>query len=147
MYHSQACWRSEEDVARQFAKLTSNTARVNAAEEHIRMREIGFGWSDVHISWSKNGRDFTRYQFIDIVLSVEGERYIPPNPKVNLPSRGKQTKLGTRSKDLDILDNEREANKDDLKITSADLRETMEMDEQTDRYEKIQPYRPEENEE
>ena len=55
--------------------------------------------------------------------------------------------MGARSKYLDILDNEREAKKDDFKITSADLREKMEMDGQTDRYEKIQPDRPEVNEE
>ena len=33
MYHSQDCWILEEDVARQFEKLTSNTARVNAVKE------------------------------------------------------------------------------------------------------------------
>ena len=46
-----------------------------------------------------------------MVLFVEGKRDIPLDTKVNFPSRGKQTKLGTRSKDLDVLDNEREANK------------------------------------
>ena len=105
----------------------------------------------MHVAWSNNGRDFTGekliYQFIDIVISVEEERDIPPDPKVNLPPRGERTQLGTRSKDLDVLDHEREAKKDDLKITSADLREAMEMDGQTDRYEKIQPDRPELNEE
>ena len=43
IYHKQACWLSEEDVARQFTKLTSNTSRVNAVKEQIRIREIGFG--------------------------------------------------------------------------------------------------------
>ena len=74
----------------------------------------------MHIAWSKNGRDFAgeelRDQSIDIVLSVEGERDIPPEPKVNFPSRGERTQLGTRSKDLDVLDNEREEKKDDFKI-------------------------------
>ena len=83
----------------------------------------------MHIAWSKNERDFKgeelRDQLIDIILSVEGERDIPPETKVNLLSRGKQTKLGTRSKDLDVLENEREAKNDDFKITSADLREIM----------------------
>ena len=49
-----------------------------------------FGCNDLHIAWSKNGRYFTgeelRYQFIDIVLSIEGERDIPPEPKVKLRS-------------------------------------------------------------
>ena len=49
IYHSQDCWRSEEDVAHQFTKITSNTARVNAMKDQIRIREIGFGWNDVHI--------------------------------------------------------------------------------------------------
>ena len=50
--------------------------------------------------------------------------------------------MGTRTKDLDVLDNEREANKDYFKITSVELRQKMEMDEQTNRFEKIQPERP-----
>ena len=54
--------------------------------------------------------------------------------------------LGTRSKYLDVLDNERESKNDDFKITSEELRETMEMDGQTDIYKKIQPDRPEVNE-
>ena len=120
MYHSQACWRSEEGVAYQFAKITSNMARVNAVKEQIKIREIGFGWNDVHIAWSNNGRYFAgeelRDQLIDIFLSVEGRRDIPFDPKVNLPSRGERTKFGTISKDLDVLDNEREEKKDDFKI-------------------------------
>ena len=59
MYHSQACLHSEEEVARQFTEITRNTVRVNAVKEHIRIREIGLGSNDVHISWSKNGRYFT----------------------------------------------------------------------------------------
>ena len=49
MYHSQSCWKSEEEVVRKFSKLTSNRARVNAVKEQIRMRGIGFEWNDVHI--------------------------------------------------------------------------------------------------
>ena len=126
-------------------------AIVNAVKEQIRIREIGFGWKDVHTAWSKKWEGFqrrrTKRSFIYIVLYIEGERYIPPETKENFPSRGEQTKLGTRSKDLDVIDNEREATKGDLKITPKDLRETMEMDGQTDRYEKIQPDRPEVNKE
>ena len=47
MYHSQACWILEEDVARQLSRLTSNTARVNAVKYQIRIREIVFGWNDI----------------------------------------------------------------------------------------------------
>ena len=101
-------------------------------KEQIIISEIVFGWNDVHIAWSKKGRDFTGeelgYQFIDIVLYVDGKRDIPPEPKVNFPSRGELAQLITRSKDLDVLDNEREAKKNDLKITSAELRETMKRD-------------------
>ena len=98
-------------------------------KEHIRIIEIGFGWNDVHIAWSKNWRYFTGeeliYQLIDIVLSVEGERDISPETKLNFLSRGERTQFETISKDLDVLDNEREAEKDYFKITPAALRETM----------------------
>ena len=80
-------------------------------------------------------------------LSVEGKRDIPPDPKVNFPSVGERTQLVTRSKKIDVLDKYREAKKDDFKITSADLREIIQMDGQTDIYEKIQLDRLEVNEE
>ena len=74
IYHSQDFWRSEEDVARQLVNLTSNTTRVSAVKEQIRIRKIGFGWNYLHIAWSKNGRDLTVEELIDqficIVISV-----------------------------------------------------------------------------
>ena len=82
----------------------------------------------MHITWYNNGRYFTGEElidkFIEIVLSIEDERDIPPDPKVNFPFRGERTKLVTRSTDLDVLDNECESKKYDFKITSEDLRET-----------------------
>ena len=61
--------------------------------------------------------------------------------------RGKRTQLWKKSKDLDVLDNEFEAKKDDFKITPEELSKTMEMGGQTDRYEKIQPDKPKVTEE
>ena len=78
---------------------------------------------------------------------LRARRISPPDPKVNFPPRGKRTQLWKKSKDLDVLDNEFEAKKDDFKITSEELSKTMEMGGQTDRYEKIQPDKPNVNEE
>ena len=63
----------------------------------------------MHTAWSKNVRYFTGEEiidkFIEIVLSIEEERDICPEPKVNFPFRGERTQLVTRSKYLDLLDN------------------------------------------
>ena len=84
-------------------------AKINAVKEHIKIIEIGFGCHDVHIGWYKNGRYFTgekiRNKFIEIVISFESKSDIPPEPRVNFPSRCERTQLGTRSKDLDVLEN------------------------------------------
>ena len=73
------------------------------------MIEIGLGCNDVHIVWYKNGSYFTgeklRNKFIDVVISFESKRDIPPDPKVNFTSRCEHTQLGTISKDVDVLEN------------------------------------------
>lgn len=55
MFHSTAGWRTVKDARREFAKLTSETARREGLKEQFRMRKVGFGWDDVDCSWSENG--------------------------------------------------------------------------------------------
>ena len=53
MYNSEACWRVNRDVDRGLKKLKSNTAKINALKENIRMRVLGLGWIDLSTPWSK----------------------------------------------------------------------------------------------
>ena len=60
-----------------------------------------------------------------------------------LPSGGDIQQLGTRSRDLDALDACDRENEEDFVKKSEDLRDKLEEIWNSDRYEKLQPTRPE----
>ena len=59
MYHSDACWSTLTIARQRFSELTSETARKEAVKDQIWLRVIGFGWSDLHHPWSKDGADYS----------------------------------------------------------------------------------------
>lgn len=146
MYHSPACWRTEEDVHENFDKLGSEAAKKKAVKEQIRIRVLGFGWKDLHVAWSRDGVEFSaeylRDKLIETIIPEQSERDIPDIPPVQLPSRGNRRQLGTKSKDLEKLD----AKRKEKEVTFVELahisREDQEMNGETDRYEKLQPMKP-----
>ena len=93
MFHSPACWNTRAEALKEFGKLTSNTARVEAVKEQIRIRVLGFGWTDLQRAWSKNGGDYTEDQLlehlIDNIIPEQKKRSIPTKPTMELPSRKK----------------------------------------------------------
>ena len=115
MFHSPACWRTARDVHREFDKLTSETARKEAVKDQIRIRVKGFRW-DLHVPWSKDGKDFTaaelRDKLIKSIIPAQQSMDIPEVPPVNLPSRGIQHGLWTKSLDLESIE-EREAEEEE----------------------------------
>ena len=54
MYHSPVEWKTKPEALEVFSKLTSKTAKLEAIKNQIRIRVLGFGWTDLHISWSKD---------------------------------------------------------------------------------------------
>ena len=58
MYHSDACWKTGAVARREYSKLGSKTAKLDAVKEQIRIRVIGFGWKDLSHPWSKNGKEY-----------------------------------------------------------------------------------------
>ena len=54
-YNSHACWMNVKDVDREVKKLKSKAKQIWALKENIRIRVIGFGWSEFAHPWSKNG--------------------------------------------------------------------------------------------
>ena len=56
--HSPAFWKTKKDARKEFTRLGSKTAKLEAVKFQIRIRVIGFGWKDLHHSWSEGGVDF-----------------------------------------------------------------------------------------
>ena len=83
MYHSLACWRTKADAKKEFKRLGSKTARLDAVKEQQRMRVIGFGWDDLHHPLSKGGKDYSPEElfdhFINTIIPEQLKRGIPEN--------------------------------------------------------------------
>ena len=52
-YHSGACWKTKEEVTREYSKLTSETAKREAMKLQINIRTKGLGWTIMIHAWSK----------------------------------------------------------------------------------------------
>ena len=52
---SAAGWKTKTVTLAEFLKLKNKTAKLDAIKEQIKIRILGFGWDDLHISWSSNG--------------------------------------------------------------------------------------------
>ena len=100
MYNSEACWRVNRDVDRGLKNLKSNTAKINALKENIRMRVLGLGWTDLSTPWSKNGEYLTTKQLADhlkMIIKHQRTRNIPLKPPIHLPKRKELQTLGTKT--------------------------------------------------
>jgi hypothetical protein len=147
MFHSQACWKSKTDAKTAFKKLNSRAAKLEAVKDQIRIRVIGFGWKDLHHPWSKNGVDYTPDQLlshlIDRIIPQQNKRGVPEVPPMSLPSRKITKQLGTKTSDVDELDKRYEQEKESLISEAVKMRDDLEGQGISDRYERMQPPRPE----
>lgn len=146
MYHSRACWRTATEVRRAFSELTSETARKEAVKEQIRLRVVGFGWKDLHHPWSKDGiaysAEYLRDYLIKSIIPEQKKRDVPEVPPVTLPSRAIRCQLGTRSADVDDLEKYRDDERVEIIDGGKKLRDTLEQEGVSDRYEKMQGTKP-----
>ena len=116
MYH-QKRWKSKEEVERKFNELGSETAKKEAVKEQIKMRSEGFGWKEeCHHPWSIKGRFYDseelKQHLIEKILPFEelkkASNSIPTSPKVALPTRQLDFRLGTLTSHAEKLDKNKE---------------------------------------
>lgn len=146
IYHSDECWRTVTKARKEYSKLTSKTAQLNAVKEQIKIQVVGFGWKDLHHPWSRNGIVYSPEQLrdylINSIIPEQKKRKIPKQPTVNLPSRGDRNQLGTESLDVKILKQKCKKEKQVVIIGGEAMRNRMENDEKVDRYEILQGPKP-----
>ena len=141
-YDSEACWKTAAKVDEQLEQLRSNTAKLNALKEQIRIRVVGFGWTEFHITWSTKRVARTPDMLADhlkTILKAEASRPIPRDPPANLPTRKDVSTLGTLSKDVAAMDQARSENDQEFKASANQLRDERERDGFGDRYMEQQP--------
>jgi len=143
MHRSDACWKDAIIAQRKFDALGSDTAKREAVKDQIRIRVNGLGWKDLHHTWSLKGVDYTGNQllqhlFMKIIPAQDDGRVIPETSRVNMPPRKNMQQLGTRTLDVDDLDLRKYEEMEQFEQGGRELREEMEDDGLTDRYEKLQ---------
>ena len=88
MYSSLSCWKTKSEVNYELKRLKSNTSKLNALKENIRIRVFGLGWEDLSTPWSKCGICLTVSELtihLKYIISQEKKRNIPSEPPVLLP--------------------------------------------------------------
>ncbi len=91
MANSPAFWKTKTIAKREFKNLASQTARLNAVKEQIRIRIIGFGWQDLHHPWCQEGHTYTANELLqyltDTLIPEQTRRGIPTSPTMNTASQ------------------------------------------------------------
>ena len=142
MYNSEACWRVSRDVDRGLKKLKSNTAKINALKENIRMRVLGLGWRDLSTPWSKNGEYLTTKQLADhlkMIIKHQRTQKIPLKPPIHLPKRKELPTLGTKTNILSCIEKNYIDKTDEFEIYGQNLWRERELVGIGDRYTNMQP--------
>jgi hypothetical protein len=107
---------------------------------------IGFGWNNLHHLWSKNGVHYSPADLlkhlINNIIPQQNTRGVPDSPTLELRSRRHTCQLGTVTADVGNLDTRYEVEKESIIAEAVKMRDELEVQGKTDRYEKLQPPRP-----
>ena len=109
LYHSEAGWKSVEEVETEYNKLSSETTKLKAVKGQIRIRVDGFGLKKYHHPWSKKGKHYTLVQLRDHLMNkiipheLEPTTMILKDSKFDLPTNKVKFKLGTVAPDINEL--------------------------------------------
>ena len=80
---------------------------------------------------------------INNIIPQQNKRGVPDSPTLELPSRRHTCQLGTVTADVGNLDTCYEVEKESIIVEAVKMRDELEAQGETDRYEKLQPSRPE----
>ena len=104
MYNSDVCWKGQQSIVKKMlGRLKSDSAKLEALKENIRMRVIGLGWKQFAITWSSKGAKRSVDELATHLKMIirEEKRLTPPkDPALKMPKRPELPILGTASRQL-----------------------------------------------
>ena len=107
MYDSSACWKSASEVNQGLRQLVTKKDKYESIEENINIRVKGFGWTQFHQAWSKDGKQYS-IEFLagklKDIIKQEKKMSIPDKPPINIPQRKKLPMLGKQTVAVKNLD-------------------------------------------
>ena len=89
MFHSEVCWKGKPSVVTKMLDwLKSETAKIEALKENIRMRVIRLGWKQFGITWSYKGAKWSVNELaahLKMILREEKKLTPPKDPALIMP--------------------------------------------------------------
>ena len=104
MCFSDVCWNGKQSIVKtMLARLRSESAKVEALKENIRMRVLGLGWKQFSITWSQKGmrRSVDKLAMhLKMIIREERKLMPPTDPALEMPKRAVLPILGTATQQL-----------------------------------------------
>lgn len=104
MFHSEVCWKGNLSiVSKMLGRLKSESAKLEALKENIRMRVIGLGWKQFAITWSYKGAKRSVSELaahLKMIIREEKKLTPPKDPALVMPKRIELPTLGTATRQL-----------------------------------------------
>ena len=107
MGNSEACWTTVSEVTKTLDKLNTQTEKREALKDNINIRVKGYGWTQFHTAWSKDGRAYSiKYleDHLKKIIRQEKRMQVPQKPQILTPKRKSLPILGTLTSEVKKLD-------------------------------------------
>ena len=110
LYQSDECWNTVDEVDRGLARL-SDSQKLKAVKEQIKMRSIGLEHMELHHAWTRNRVAYTWQELAthlkDVSIPAQQGLDVPSNPQPQMPMR-KLPQLGKLASDVAAINETRE---------------------------------------
>ena len=104
MYNSDVCWKGQQSIVKKMlGRLKSDSAKLEALKETIRMQVIGLGRKEFTITWSHKGAKRSVDELathLKMIIREEKRLTTPKDPALYMPKRPELPILGTASQQL-----------------------------------------------
>jgi hypothetical protein len=104
IYHSDVCWKGKHSIVhKMLGRLKSESAKLEALKENIRMQVVGLGWKQFAITWSYKGAKQSVEELatcLRMIIREEKKLTPPKDPALERPKCLELSILGTATQQL-----------------------------------------------
>ena len=129
MYKSDTCWTNYNTVTKMLRRLKSETAKIEALKENIRLQVIGCGWSQFAITWSHRGKKRSVVELtahLKMIIKQEKKLTVPSDPAIELPTRAELPVLGIATQQLIDSNNTAQIDEAQFRKDAEEMRQQRE---------------------
>jgi hypothetical protein len=125
MYFSDACWKGKQSIVKKMlAWLKSESAKLEALKENIRMQVLGLGWKQFAIAWLYKGMKRSVDELathLKMIIREEKKLLPPTDPAIEMPKCAELPILGTATQQLLESNDTAEIDEKEFRERAAEL--------------------------